>query len=164
MAASTVVKNFGDGTISVKDGTGTPVVLTVDFDQGDLSLTGLSATQREVAAYESRGVLKSLRHTTRTYPTGSFTLMLTDVSDDEDTTLIDFLLKRGSYDGNVSTRGANSDVYTVDIVLTIEGTDLGDTADHVITMEDCYCTADVAEGDPNTVTVNFTVYGDVTMT
>lgn len=164
MAASTVVKNFTDGTIKVEDGTGTPLDYTCAFDEGNLSLTGLSQQQNEIATYESRGALKSVRHTARTYPSGSFSLMLTDVSDNTDETLIDILLKQGAFSAAVSTLGANADVYTTKITLTIEGTDHGDSSDHTIVMDDVAATVDISEGDPNTVTVNFTVYGSITMT
>jgi hypothetical protein len=165
MAHSTIVKNFGDGSITIEDGT-TPTALdhTDNFEQGDLTITGLKATQRETTAYESRGTLKSVRHTGRTYPTGSFSLMLADLSDGTDETLVDILLKQGAFSSAVSTLDANAEVYTVKITLTIEGTDHGDSADHTIVMDDVECTVDIAEGDPNTVTVNFTVYGSVTMT
>lgn len=165
MAASTVVKNLDDGSVSLGDGT-TPnaVSLTVDFDQGDLSISGLMENQREVVVYESRGVRKSLRHTSGSYPTGSLTIMLTDVTDSTDATIIDFLLRQGSYSSNVSTTASTGDVYTINITLTVEGTDLGDNADHSITFADCACTLDVSEGDPNTITINFTCYGSITMT
>ena len=42
MAASAVIKHFTDGSITLKDGTGTPVTLTVPFSAGDLSLSGLA--------------------------------------------------------------------------------------------------------------------------
>jgi len=166
MGTSQIVKNFTDGSVVFSDGTGVPVTLAALFDQGDLSLDGLKAAQRETNAYESRGILRSVRHTTRTYPSGSMTLMLSDVSDGTDQTAIDFVLKQGSFSGNISTlaAGANADVYCINIALTIEGTDLGDTADHTITMDDCEVTMAVAEGDPNTISLSWTVYGTVTMT
>jgi hypothetical protein len=164
MAASTVVKNFTDGTILVADGTGTPLTHTDNFTQGNLTINGLSQTLNEIAKYECRGSFKSARHTNRTYPTGSFSLMMTDVSDATDSTLIDLLLAQNSRSAAVSTLGANAEVYAVDITLTIEGTDHGDSADHTFVMTDCVCTVDVAEGDPNVITVNFEVLGTVTMT
>ena len=151
---SSVVKNFTDGTIKVEDGAGSPASYTCTFDEGNLSISGLAQQLNEVATYESRGTLKSVRHTARSYPSGSFSLMLTDVSDGSDSTLIDFLMKQGS----------NADVYAVKVTLTVEGTDHGDSADHTLVMDDCHCMVDLAEGDPNTVTVNFTVYGSITMT
>jgi hypothetical protein len=163
MAASTVVKNFSDGTLQIADGTGTPVTITVAFSQGDMSIDGLVESQREVAAYETRGVLKSVRKTTRIYPSGSFTLMLTDLTDAADQTVLDFCLKQGSYNGNISTL-AGSDAYCVKFTLAIEGTNHGDSNDHSISLDDCRVTMAVAEGDPSTVSVSFTCYGAVTMT
>jgi len=164
MPASVVTKTFADGTISLKDGTGTPVVFTSAFSQGDFTASGLEPDQRAATAYEARGVLKSIRLGARSYPTGSFSVMMTDVSDAGDDTLVDFVLKQNGYSGNISTTAAAGDAYTVTITLTIEGTDHGDAADHAIELADCRCTVDVAEGEPNTVTVSFTCYGSVTMT
>jgi len=47
---------------------------------------------------------------------------------------------------------------------TIEGTDLGDASDHVIVLNDVAITLDLGEGEPNTVSMSFTVYGSITMT
>lgn len=164
MAASTFIKHLYDGTISLADGTGTPVTLTVPFTVGDLSVSGLSETQKNVVAYETRGTFNTLRHTSRTYPSGSFSAHLADYSDATESTLIDFILAANSYSGNASTSGANAEVYTIDITLTVEGTDYGDAADHTIVLTDCQCTLDTAEGEPNTATINFTCYGTVTFT
>ena len=166
MTASAVIKHFTDGTITVKDGTGSPVTLTVPFSVGDLALSGLAqdALGRATNAYESRGTLNSLRRGPREYPTVSFSAHMADLSDGTDHTLVDFLRKKNSYSGNTSTTATTGDVYTVDIVLTVEGTDLGDASDHVITMEDVDCRIDIAEGEPNTFTINGTVYGSISTT
>ncbi len=89
-------------------------------------------------------------------------LMVPDVSDGTNVTPLDFIRKKGAYASNVSTTTALGDVYTIDIVLTIEGTDLGDAADHTFTLEDVDCRADFAEGEPNTLTINGTIYGTIT--
>lgn len=163
MAASTVIKHLHDGTLTIKDGTGTPVSLAIPFSVGDFTLSGVQQQQNNVVAYETRGDLHSVRHSTRTYPTGSFSVMLADYSDATERTVLDFLRKSGSYSGNISTL-TPTEVYAVDLVWTVEGTDLGDPSDHVATMTDCVCTLDLAEGEPNTLTVNFTMYGSYTQT
>ena len=163
MAASTVVKNFSDGPIQLADGAGSPNTITASFSQGDLSIDGLVEDQREISAYETRGVLKTVRKTSRIYPSGSFSIMLTDVSDAADTPVVDFCVKQGSFNGNTSTL-TGSDVYAVKITIAIEGTNFGDANDHTIALDDCRCTLAVAEGDPSTVTVSFTCYGAITMT
>ena len=163
MAASVIIKHLHDGSLTVKDGTGTPVSLTVPFSVGDFTLTGVQEQQNAVIAYETRGDLHVVRHTTRTYPTGSFSVMLADYSDATNQTLRDFLLRQNAYSANIGTLTPD-EVYAVDLVWTVEGTDLGDPADHVATMTDCVCTLDFAEGEPNTLSVSFTMYGTYTQT
>jgi len=166
MAASAVIKHLTDGTITLKDGTGSPVSLVVPFSVGDLSISGMETDTlgRTVNAYETRGTLNSLRRGARVYPTVSFSAQLADVTDATEKTLLDMVLKRASYAGNTSTTAATGDVYTLDVVFTIEGTNVCDAADHVITLEDVHFTADVAEGEPNTVTLSGTIYGTVVLT
>jgi hypothetical protein len=164
MPASVIPKHFTDGSVTFKDGTGTPVTLSVPFTMGDCSISGLAqdALGRATNAYETRGVLVGLRRGAREYPTFSMSLMVPDVSDGSNVTPLDFIRKKGAYTSNVSTTTALGDVYTIDIVLTIEGTDLGDAADHTFTLEDVDCRADFAEGEPNTLTINGTIYGTIT--
>ena len=164
MAASTVIKNLNDGTITVADGTGSPVTLAVPFSTGDLAISSLSETQNEVAKYETRGTFNTARHTTRTYPSGSFSFQIADYADGTDGTLIDFVRKANSYSANVSTLGTNADVYAIDITLTVDGTSHGDSANHTMVMTNCVCTMDLSEGDPNTGTISFEVLGTVTFT
>jgi len=159
MAASTVIKHFTDGSIVFSDGTGTPVTLTIPFTAGDLTVSGLAQKLREVVRYETRGVLNSIRHGARTYPTMSFTAQLADYSDATDGTAIDYVLRQNSYSGNTTVSTNSTEVYTFDIILTVEGTDHGDSADHVITMTNVSCTIDIAEGEPNTLTVNGEIHG-----
>jgi len=163
MAISSVVKNFRDGTILIEDGTGVPIDITVQFENGDFSLSGLNGF-KEVTTYMDRGDLGSVRHTTQSFPTGSFSAHLTDISDGTDNTLIDAARKQGSFASAVSTLGADAEVMTYKVTWTVEGTDHGDTADHTIVCDDCYLSIDVSEGDPSSMSMSFTVYGAVTMT
>lgn len=164
MAASTIVKHLYDGTITVTDGTTpTAVSLTVPFTTGDLSLDTLQASSRGVQAYQTRGTLHSVRLAAREFQNVSFSAQLADISDGTDGTLIDFVLKQGSYSANESTL-AGSDSYCIQITLTVAGTSLGDAADHTIVMDSVRCTASVAEGEPDTVSISGVIYGDTTMT
>ena len=54
-APGTFISNFTNGTITFKDGTGTPLTLTLSLDEGNFSVSGLADRLREVAAYETRG-------------------------------------------------------------------------------------------------------------
>jgi len=163
MAVSTVIKHFTDGTIELADGTGTPVTLTVPFSQGDFSISGIQEGQKAVNVYQSRGVLHTLRKGEKTFITGSFSAMLADVSDASAGALLDFIRKTNAYSANASTLGSG-DVYAIKITLQIEGTDLGDSADHTIVLDDCACSADVSEGEPDSISISWTSYADPVMT
>tara|TARA_R100001244_G_scaffold53803_3_gene46670 strand:- start:869 stop:1363 length:495 start_codon:yes stop_codon:yes gene_type:complete len=163
MAHSTVVKNFRDGTILIQDATGTPLAATVQYEAGDFSISGLTSTQKEVTTYLDRGDLGSVRHTTQTFPSGSFTLHFTDLTDGSYATVYDLVNKKGSAAAAVSTLGANADVYAVKITATIEGTDHGDDSDHVIVLDDCVASVDFSEGDPSSLSISFTCYGTIAL-
>ena len=163
MAVSTVIKHFTDGTVTLADGTGTPVTLTVPFSQGDFSLSGVQESQKAVNVYQSRGVLHSVRLGEKAFVTGSFSAMLADVSDSSAGNLLDFVRKTNAYSANASTL-SSGDAYLIKITLEIEGTDLGDSADHTIVVDECACTADVSEGEPNSISISFTSYADPVMT
>ena len=170
MALSTVVKNYQDGSLVLTDGTTpTPKSITVLLDQGDFSITGLAAKAQEVTAYESRGLMKSLRHTTRTYPTFSFTAMVSDFSENDTGTVADAILRNGttwsdalSTSTGASTGATNKIPYTLKLTFNLEKTDLGDSADEQFILDDCYVTIDMSEGDPNTFSISGTVYGSIT--
>lgn len=171
MAISNVVKNFRDGTILLQDGTGTPLDVTIQYENGDFNLSGLTGvggtTAYDHTVYLDRGELNigGIRKTNRTFPTFSFTAQFTDLSDATNETLPDFILKTGSFASAVSTLGANADVYAVDITWTIEGTNFGDATDHVVSLSDCVITGlSIAEGDPNTFSIDGVVYGTIALT
>jgi hypothetical protein len=162
MPISSIVKNFRDGTIVIKDGTGTPIALTVEFEAGDFSISGLSANSNtEVTTYLDRGSLGSVRLTSQQFPTWSFSAHMTDLSDATSKTLWDAVNKTGTFAAAVSTI-ANSDVYGLDVVISIEGSNLGDPTDHVLTLVGNRLTIDFSEGDPNSFTVNGTTFGSIT--
>ena len=119
MAISSVVKNFRDGTLTIEDGTGTPLDVVVQYEAGDFSLSGLTAGQKEIATYMDRGDLASVRNTNQSFPSVSFTAHMTDISDASEETLPDILLKQGSKAAAISTLGANADVYTVKLTWSI---------------------------------------------
>jgi len=160
VALSNVIKNFRDGTLIIADGTsGTPLQITVSFDQGDFSISGLKAKLAETTAYETRGQLRSVRHTTRIYPTGSFSCMMADFSEASTGTVADAILKTGAFAAAVSTKGADADVYCLSLSFICSGISHGDASDHSFSLNDCECSIDFSEGDGNSFTINFTMYG-----
>jgi len=166
MPISSIVKNFRDGTITLASGGGSPITLTVQYENGDFSLTGANsgAGSYEITKYLDRGDLGTVRRTNRSFPTGSFSAHLTDLSDATQNTLWDAVNQSGSFSAAVSTLGANADVYTLNITLSIEGTTLGEAADHVLVMNNCRCSIDVSEGDPDSFSLSFEVLGAITAT
>ena len=166
MPISSIVKNFRDAVVTMATGGGVPLTFTLQYEAGDLSLSGANsgAGSYEITKYLDRGELGSVRRTNRSFPTGSLTAHLTDLSDGTNATLWDLVNRTGSFAAAVSTLGANADVYTINITITIEGTTLGDPSDHVLVMNDCRCSIDMAEGDPDSFTLNWEVLGTITAT
>ena len=167
MAESNIIKNFREGTISFLDGAGTPNTYTVTLESGDLKVTGqnFSGKSYEVSDYDDRGEWAGSRKARRKYPTATFSCYFrafTGVTGSG--TIKDFLLFRNASSGNTSTTSLG-DVKTLDLKLTIEGTDLGDAVDHTTTLEDCIVdSVDFEEGDPSKLTVNLRVMGTITDT
>jgi hypothetical protein len=161
---NSIVKNFRDGAIILKDGTGTPIAVTIEFESGDFSISGLSANANtEVTTYLDRGSLGSVRLTSQQFPTWSFTCHMVEFSDAVTKTVWDAVNKTGTFAAAVSTI-TNSDVYGLDCVINIEGTTLGEATDHTLTLVGNRITLDFAEGDPNSFTINGTMYGSMTAT
>lgn len=162
MALPTNIKNLNSGAVTLADATGTPITTgAVNYANGDFSASGLSEKWNNVSAYESRGVFINLAHTTRTYPSGSFSVMMSGFTNATAGLVTDAIAKNGAFAAGVSALGTGMP-WALNITFAVEGTDFGDSADHSVTFTKCYCTFDIAEGDPNTVTVNWTCYGTAT--
>jgi len=164
---SSVAKNMRDGTLLIEDGTApTALDLTVQYEAGDFSISGLSQGLKDVATYLDRGDLFSVRHTNQTFPSLSFSAHLTDISDTgggASETLPDIIMRTtGSpFAAAVSTLGANADVYTLSLKWTIAEPGGGT---HTVTCDDVHCSIDMSEGDPNSFSVSGTVFGSITLT
>lgn len=156
MPSSSVIKNNCDGTITVTNGV---LTTTARFDSGDFAFQGLKRKFRETAAYQTRGILHSVRHTARMFPTLSFSAMMANLTSASNNDVMDAVLRRGAWAAAASTLGANADVYTLNVSWTIEGTALGDSSDHVGTFNDVELSVDGSEGDPNSISFSGTVYG-----
>jgi len=153
------VSNFGTGTMTLKDGTGTPLTAVVQFDQGTLTLSGVKVDLRQVEKYEYRGVLTSVRKTGRAYPSGSFTCGIGEFSEASAGTVLDLIHADSVYSARVSTR-TGGDVVTFDLDIAIEGTDFGG-ADGSLVLEDIDIGWDYSMGNADTLSFNFEVLGDI---
>jgi len=168
MALATFVKNFQHGTILINDGTGTPLAATLTFDNGDFQASGITKTLREVVKYERRGALKSVGHTTRTYPTFTFSCMVAELTSATTGLAVDILLAQNAYSSAVSTLKVSPitthPVYTVKLTFTIDTVTFESGVSSVgWVMNDCYITdIQFAEGDPDTLTFSGEVLGAMT--
>ena len=158
MAISTIVKTKRDGTLQFADNADANT-FTVAYEAGDLNITipGIGVNN-----YLDRGSITgtpSVRFTDDQPMTGSFTAYLRDFSDAAYATLVELMTNTGQVGSTwVSTLGANAEVKTFTLTWTVEGTDHGDAADHTLVASHCYITGSIAEGDPDTITINFTSF------
>ena len=164
MAYPTSVKVRRDGQIVLKDGTGTPVTLTVAYEEGNLSLDNLANSDAQTIVRD-RNIIVSVRKSDEEPITGSFSFFFRAFSSSDPGSVRDFITGENAYSANVST-GASGvpfvEHFTCTLEFKVEGSDLGDSSDHVATLEKCLCTLSMAEGDPNTWTLNFTAFGGIT--
>jgi hypothetical protein len=155
MAVSTVVKTNRDGTLTVKDGTGTPLELVIAFESGDLSFTVPGPT---VNAHLDRGELgatPSLRYGDDQPCTGSFSAHLRHPTDATDEVLMDLITQSGQIGTNwVSTLGATAEVQAYTFVFDIAHA----SETYSVTFNHVVFTGTVSEGNPSTIQINWTAY------
>lgn len=158
MAYSTIVKTKRDGTLVFADNAAANT-LTVAFEAGDFSADFAMEGVQEFLDRGRHSDPPAIRYSDDAPITGSFTCYLRDISDATYATVEEILLQSGQVGSTwVSTMGANGEVFTLSLTWTIEGTDHGDASDHVLTFPYCSIRGSMAEGDPNTLTINFTSF------
>ena len=166
MAYSTVPKMRRDGKIRLADGTGSPVTLEVAYEEGNFTFTPTKAAQ--VIIRDRHAITNVRRGDEEPSASGSFSIYLREFTDSAQAgSVLDFVNKTGTYASNVSTGASGTpdiEEYCIDIEYQVEGTDLGDDADHTATLTKCICDVVFTEGDPSTLAINFVCFGDVTYT
>lgn len=168
-APSTIVKTNLQGTITLKDTTGTPVTKALTYDKGDFSLSGLGPKLNEVNTIARRGKHLVNVHGARKYPEVSFSVWVTNLvgsSTSAPGTELEFLSILGAYSANTNPAGTGSRPVEVSIDFAIEGSSLGDSADETIAMTKVVVTGfDFVEAeDGNTLTFTGRVCGSVAIT
>jgi hypothetical protein len=161
MAESTVVRVKRDGQILLAD-LGAAHTYTVAYEPGDLSYT---IPDYSVNMFLDRGVIgatPSIRIGDEQAMTLAFSAYLRDLGDTANTyaTLLEIAHRyAGRYVETawLSTMGANSDVFTITITFTIDGSPFGE-ADKSVVFPFVVFRANVKEGDPNTVDCSGTSY------
>ena len=162
MAYSTAPKVRRDGKITLKDGTTpTPVSLVVAYEEGNFSF---DQTKSDRIVIRDRGTIGSVRKGDDQPITGSFTIYMRQFTSASAGSVLDFINKTGSYSANVSSDSTvSTDEYAINIEFEVDGDAVGDDdGDTTATFDTCICTASLAEGDPNQITVNFECYNGVT--
>lgn len=161
--ASRVLKTAFDGTVTFIDGTGTPLTLALPFENGDFSASGLHPSGRAAVPIKARGKLISVRNGESQDITGSFSVKLSEfTAGSSNANGLDALFKKSgtAWASATSVFATGSERMMVDIKYTIEGTDVGDGADHTFTLKKCDVTYDFAEsGEGSNITFNYTCYG-----
>jgi hypothetical protein len=165
MPYSSVVKSRRDGKITLKDGTGSPVTLIVEYEEGNLSFEQPLADQTVI---RDRSVIANVRKGDDQPITGTFSFYFRQFTDAANPGSVrDFITGSGNYSANIST-GATGSPYVEEFAHTIsfliEGTDLGDASDHEAVFSKCVSSLSFAEGESDTWTLSFTCYGGIVYT
>jgi hypothetical protein len=160
MAISTTVKVARDGTITLKDnGVNT---FTIDYENGDFSF---SDDKTERIVIRDRGAIVGLRKGDDSVKSFSFTAHMRDFTDASALNLIDVIDNTDSASAWVSTGDSGYEQYLLDCVFTVEGTDHGDTGDHILTLSNVFMTWEFGESkDGNSISVTGEVYGTAVRT
>lgn len=161
MPESTVAKSLRDGSITIEDGSGTPLSYSVAYENGDFSG---SFPKADRVVIRDRHTIAGLRKGPDPVPTFSFSVHMREFADAASDTIVDVIERSGTWSASTSTAGDAYEQYLYDVTLTVEGTDHNDTADHTVKFSDVLLTWDFAEGDPDSITVSGECYGGVTRT
>lgn len=153
MAVGDIIGNFCDGSLTATDDkSGSPNSATAERMVGDLKIEGLIPGGRVVSAYQGQGALRGLRLGERAFPTLTFTAHLAELMPAFSA------LVHGKTAGFVSVAADIGDAIAVDLAWTATY----GASTRAATFEDCVLTKwDVSEGDPNTLSMQFTCYGPV---
>ena len=147
-----------DGTIAISDATGSPITLTVQYEDGDLSVDGFQEANMSVVPLMDRGVIYALRKDKEEPISFSFTAHATDFTDATEKTVIDAFCKTGAFAAGVSQLGASADVWAVKLTFTAEQTNYGAGSDGTIVLTYCVAKVKFDEGVPGKFAVSGTAY------
>lgn len=164
MAYSSIPKTRRDGSLTLRDGTGTPVELSIEFEEGAFSMDTPKDAQTII---RDRSVIAAVRRgDSEPSASGSFTAYFRQFTDGAEAgSILDFINQTGHYSGNVSTGSSGTpfvEFYCIDIEYIANAMSIGDDSKHLATLSKCVCTASFSEGDPSQFTISFTCYGGVT--
>lgn len=160
MAASTVVKVRRDGTLKLQDGAGSPVTLTIDYEDGNFTANNLAEDSDRIIIRD-RGTIVGLRKGDDQVGSIGFSVHMREFSNQGAATLLDFCNGTASGSALTSTGGSGFEPFLCTVMMEIEGTDHGDNADATCNFLKVLLTCDFSEGDPNVLNVQGEVYGGI---
>lgn len=144
-----------DGTLVITDNAGTPLSLTVQYEDGDFSIDNMQEDQWEVQTFLDRGTPYSVRRTEKSPLSFSFSAHAVALLGDGTTAgLADVVLKKGVW-ASASSKlpTANGDAYLVQVAWTGERSDFGASADAGLTLKYCRLKMSFAEGVPGKINI-----------
>ena len=163
MAIPSIPVMIEDGVFALADATGTPIILTLAFDLGNLVLSELSHGQRErIDLFDRNDYIGSRYGKNR--PVGvSFSAQLINATDASAKLLLDAARVKGAFASAIATLPAASGglsatspngVMTYSASWAIERTAYGGTSDGLITLKYFHIeSAEIVEGDPTMINV-----------
>lgn len=147
MAKLTEPVSVRDVVITLEDATGTPISVTVEFEEGDLSIDGFEEGNAPVNWFRDRGQIYAGRLADEEPISISFSCDANQITHATETLVPDALNKTGAFASGVSTWGANAEIWTVKMTVTIERTNFGGSADETFVFDYFRGKAAWAEGD-----------------
>jgi hypothetical protein len=137
-----------DGQLVISDNSGTPITLTVQYEDGDFSAGSFRQSNMSTQSFRDRGEFYAHRKVQEEEIEFSFSAHATDFTDATEKCLIDAFCKTGAFASGVSKLGSSADVWAVQIVFTAEQTNYGAGSDGTITLTYCIGEVKFSEGLP----------------
>lgn len=165
MADSTVVATRRDGTITLKDGAGTPSAYAVSFEVGDFSASEPGADR---VVIRDRGAIVGLRKGDDPVISFSFSVHMRSLTDSTADNLMDRIYNRGFHSGSplTSTGGDGYEQFLQTVEFQVDTSALGSGKTYTAIYAKCYLeVSSLSESaDGNSIEVSGECYGGVTYT
>lgn len=146
------------GSLTLEDATGSPIKVTVMYDQGNFKIGPMTAGWLKTEVVQVRGIDTFPIDTGEEEVTLSFDCYVTDFTDATEKLVLDAIRKTGAFASGVSTLGANRP-WGLKLVYTQDSTQYGASADSVITLAKvCQLKAEFDETDRGKLSITGRVF------
>lgn len=165
MSVDAMVHTINTASVTLSDGTGTPVTLTITNDT-TVTIDGLTGRAlNDLLLFQRRGQHFSAQNGQRVYPTVTIEFLHNGFKGNGAApgTPLEFATFQGTYSGNTSTTSVGTrGVKTINIGLSLEGTDYGGT-DGSMTLANCALQSitPYSDGEPSTYSITWVVTGAI---